>query len=78
MTVAEEDNKRRCFRCVTTPKAADPRHTERPHLTLRPAAYSVQVVAHHGRLVLEAAYSVTGDPVQNLRDERMNEMLSWW
>lgn len=47
-------------------------------LHLRPAARPVQVVEHHGRLVLEAAHPVTGDPVQDLREERMNEVLGGW
>lgn len=47
-------------------------------LHLRPAARAVQVVEHHGRLILEASHLITGDPVQDLRDERMNEVLSGW
>lgn len=47
-------------------------------LHLRPAARAVQVVEHHGRLVLDSAHPVTGDPVQDLRDERMNEVLGGW
>lgn len=46
-------------------------------LHLRPAAWPVQVTEHHGRLVLDAPGTVSGDPVEDLREQRLNELLDW-
>lgn len=45
---------------------------------LRPAARPVQVVEHHGRLVLASEQTITGDPVEDMRDERTEEVLGRW
>ena len=47
-------------------------------LHLRPAARDVQVTRRHGRLILSADGVITGDPVQDLRYERLNEVLGSW
>ncbi|MFT2720340.1 AbrB/MazE/SpoVT family DNA-binding domain-containing protein [Deinococcus sp. A31D244] len=47
-------------------------------LHLRPAARDAQVTRHHGRLILSADGVITGDPVQDLRDERLNEVIGSW
>ncbi|GGJ86920.1 AbrB/MazE/SpoVT family DNA-binding domain-containing protein [Deinococcus aquiradiocola] len=45
---------------------------------LRPAARDAQVNRHHGCLILSADGVITGDPVQDLRNERLNEVPGSW
>ena len=45
---------------------------------LRPRARPVEVVEHHGRLVLTSPQPITGDPVEEIRNERTDEVLSRW
>jgi AbrB family transcriptional regulator (stage V sporulation protein T) len=47
-------------------------------LQLRPAARPLQTVEHAGRLILDAPGPITGDPVEDLRDARLSEVLSSW
>lgn len=46
-------------------------------LHLRPTARPVQVTEHHGRLVLDAPSTISGDPVEDLREQRLNDLLDW-
>jgi AbrB family looped-hinge helix DNA binding protein len=47
-------------------------------LHLRPAARPVKTVQHAGRLILEAPSTITGDPVEDMRDARLSEVLGSW
>lgn len=47
-------------------------------LHLRPTARPAQVVEHRGRLILDAQHTITGDPVEDLRDERLSEVMGEW
>ena len=48
-------------------------------LHLRPAARTVHPVEHHGRLVFGAGgRPITSDPVEDVREARLNGVLGRW
>lgn len=47
-------------------------------LHLRPLQRQTQLIEHAGRLILASTGEITGDPVQELRDARNEEVLGRW
>lgn len=47
-------------------------------LHLRPLQRPAQLVEHAGRLILASTSEITGDPVQDMRDRRLEEVLPRW
>jgi len=47
-------------------------------LHLRPVARPVRTVEHRGRLILDAPGTLTGDPVEEMRESRLDELLGSW
>lgn len=47
-------------------------------LHLRPVQRPAQLIEHAGRLILASEGKITGDPVEEFRDARTEEVLSRW
>ncbi|EYB67857.1 hypothetical protein DEIPH_ctg032orf0110 [Deinococcus phoenicis] len=47
-------------------------------LHLRPLTRPVQTIEHHGRLVLDGPGLISGDPVEDMREQRLDDLLGRW
>lgn len=47
-------------------------------LHLRPLSRPTQTVEHRGRLVLDAPGTVSSDPVEDMREQRLDDLLGGW
>lgn len=48
---------------------------EEGSLVLRPQAAGAELVEFEGRLIFAGSPPITGDPVQDMRDQRLQEMI---